>query len=79
MHARSATWTIVLRCYSCGTRFTLPHLSFDTITTLPLVAPCPWCGTQPVIRSKTVGGLAQQNARGARPHLWPAKSLSNGV
>ncbi|HEY6200549.1 MAG TPA: hypothetical protein VI231_18240 [Candidatus Binatia bacterium] len=53
--AWSATWTIVLRCYSCGTRFTLPHLSFDTITTLPLVAPCPWCGTQPVIRSKTDG------------------------
>jgi hypothetical protein len=49
----SSTWTIVLRCYNCQTRFTLPHLDFDTITTLPLVAPCPFCGTQPVISSKT--------------------------
>jgi hypothetical protein len=48
----SSTWTIVLRCYSCQTRFTVPHLNFDTLTTLPLVAPCPNCGTQPVLSSK---------------------------
>jgi rRNA maturation endonuclease Nob1 len=51
--AWTSTWTIVLRCYKCATRFTLPHLTFDTLTTLPLVAPCPYCGAQPVIRSKT--------------------------
>ena len=51
--AWSSTWTIVLRCYNCQARFTLAHLNFDTVTTLPLVAPCPFCGTQPVISSNT--------------------------
>jgi DNA-directed RNA polymerase subunit RPC12/RpoP len=56
------TWTIVLRCYRCATRFTLPHLTFETITTLPLVAACPRCGTQPVIHSQAETG------RGSKMH-----------
>jgi rRNA maturation endonuclease Nob1 len=56
-----ATWTLVLRCYGCAARFTLPHLNFDTVTSLPLVAPCPYCGGRPVIRAKGDDGESRMH------------------
>ena len=47
--AVSKIFNMVLRCYHCGKQFHLRHLSFDKILSLPLVAPCPHCGSRPYI------------------------------
>ena len=56
-----ATWTLVLRCYGCAARFTLPQLNFDAVTSLPLVAPCPHCGVRPVIRAQGDDGQSRMH------------------
>src|SRR4051812_8028660 len=46
----SKTWTVVFRCFHCGGKFTVRHVTFDRIEELHAVQPCPFCGTQPIIR-----------------------------
>jgi DNA-directed RNA polymerase subunit RPC12/RpoP len=46
------TWTMVLRCYRCTGKFTLAHMPRERLTTLPLVAVCPHCGTRPAVGTK---------------------------
>jgi len=45
------TWTLVLRCYACGGKFTQRHLSFDKVSALPLILPCPYCTARPARRA----------------------------
>jgi Zn finger protein HypA/HybF involved in hydrogenase expression len=42
-------WTIVLRCYQCSGRFTIAHMPFQQLTSVPLIAACPHCGAYPQI------------------------------
>jgi len=43
---------MVLRCYQCSGKFTLSHMPLDQVTSLPLVAVCPHCGTRPGIAAR---------------------------
>src|SRR5258706_15300460 len=45
-------WTLLLRCYKCGERFTFPRLTMDKVRALPLPAPCPHCGSRPTITAE---------------------------
>ncbi|SRR5258705_731520 len=49
MAASVPTWTLVLRCYQCGGKFTSHRLTLDKVTALPITAPCPYCGARPVV------------------------------
>ncbi len=46
-------WTLLLRCYRCGGRFTFRRLTMDKVRALPLTAPCPHCGSRPIITTET--------------------------
>jgi hypothetical protein len=41
------TWTLVLRCYACDGKFTQRHLTFDRVSALPRMLPCPFCTARP--------------------------------
>jgi DNA-directed RNA polymerase subunit RPC12/RpoP len=49
INCMAQTWTMVLRCYGCGGKFTLAHIPREQLTSLPLVATCPHCGIRPAI------------------------------
>jgi len=49
--AYAKTWTVIFRCYHCGRRFTLRHVTFERVDALHAVAPCPHCGARPVVKS----------------------------
>src|SRR5712691_9826359 len=44
--AQRTKWTIGIRCYVCGRKFTLRHLELDSVFAAPSVTYCPHCGTQ---------------------------------
>lgn len=46
----SATWTVVFRCYSCGRKFTIRHITFDRVEVLRAVYPCPFCAARPIVK-----------------------------
>ena len=46
-------WKIVLRCYVCGERFSMPYVAFKDLKTLPLFALCPTCGTKPLTTAES--------------------------
>ncbi|HEY1372518.1 MAG TPA: hypothetical protein VGH50_08610 [Candidatus Binatia bacterium] len=48
MAAWSKTWTVVFRCFQCGGKFTVRHVTFETIEALYAVQPCPFCGVRPI-------------------------------
>jgi len=47
------TWTLVLRCYACDGKFTQRHLTFDKVSALPLILPCPYCSARPYVGQRT--------------------------
>jgi DNA-directed RNA polymerase subunit RPC12/RpoP len=44
------TWTVVFRCYNCGRKFTVRHVTFDQIEALHAVYPCPFCAARPIVK-----------------------------
>jgi hypothetical protein len=50
------TWTLVLRCYACAGKFTQRHLTFDKVSALPLILPCPYCTARPYVGQRTRPG-----------------------
>lgn len=44
------TWTVTFRCYRCGRKFILRHLTFEKIEALHPVLPCPFCDARPVVQ-----------------------------
>ena len=53
------TWMLVLRCYACGGKFTQRHLSFDKVSALPLILPCPYCTARPRRRAEQGTGASE--------------------
>src|SRR5947207_6609076 len=49
-------WTLVLRCYACEGKFTQRHLTFDKVSALPLILPCPYCSARPYAGQRTIPG-----------------------
>lgn len=44
-----ALWTVVLRCYNCGRKFTIRRLPLDRVLVICPVTPCPHCGLSPYV------------------------------
>jgi hypothetical protein len=45
----SKTWTVIFRCYACGRKFTIRHITFDRVWALHAVYPCPFCYAKPAV------------------------------
>ena len=58
-------YTVALRCFACGGRFTVADVAFDKVSGLARVVPCAACGARPLApdRRHRIVALARENAQ----------------